>query len=536
MPTKYIVVVGSLLSGLGKGIVTASIGKILSMYGFRVRPLKFDGYLNYDCGTMNPYRHGEVFVLDDKGEVDMDFGTYERFLDVNMSTDFSMTGGKLFGEIIMKERRGDFLGRDVQIIPDMVGMILDKIEGVAAKEKLDVMLIEVGGTVGDIENGYFVEAMRQLALKQKTVFIDVTYVPELTTVGEQKTKPTQIALRGLMQNGIRPDFIFCRSERPINKSARRKIAMFANLDESRVLDDHDAGNIYSMPLSFIEHGIDSLLLKDLGMDGAALDRGKLDGLRKYADAIEHNAGREVNVAIVGKYIDLHDSYASVKEALVHAGVANGAKLRLNWIESEELEGIDGRGVAVKLAGNDCVLVPGGFGKRGIEGMINAIRYARENKLPFLGLCLGMQLMTIEYARNAAHLEGANSSEFDDGAPHKVIDIMEDQKSIEEKGGTMRLGSWPAKLGEGTRARAAYGADTAHERHRHRYEFNNDYRERLVGAGLVISATTPDGNIVEIVEWKDHFGVGTQAHPELKSRPERPAPLFAAFIRSAMGSE
>ncbi len=536
MPTKYVVVVGSLLSGLGKGIVTASISKILSMYGLKARPLKFDGYLNYDCGTMNPYRHGEVFVLDDKGEVDMDFGTYERFLDVNMTMDFSMTGGKLFGEIIAKERRGDFLGRDVQIIPNMTELIVGKIEGIAEKEGLDVMLIEVGGTVGDIENSYFIEAVRQLSLKHKTVFVDVTYVPELSTVGEQKTKPTQIALRSLMQSGIRPDFIFCRSEHPVGQPARRKIAMFANLDENRVIDDHDTGNIYAMPLNFMKQGFDSVLLRDLDISGVELDRAKLDGLQRYAEAMGQGGGKEVSVAIVGKYIDLHDSYASVKEALVHSGVANSVSLKLNWVESEELEGKSREEVAERLKGSDCVLVPGGFGKRGIEGMINAIRHARENRLPFLGLCLGMQLMTIEYARNVAGLEGANSSEFDVDAPHRVIDIMEDQKSIEQKGGTMRLGSWPARLAEGTRARAAYNAEIAHERHRHRYEFNNAYRKRLEEAGLVISATTPDGGIVEIVEWKDHFGVGTQAHPELKSRPEKPAPLFDAFIASAAGSE
>lgn len=533
MPTKYIVVMGSLLSGIGKGIVTASLGKILRMYGLRAMPMKFDGYLNYDCGTMNPFRHGEVYVLDDKSEVDMDFGNYERFLNVSMTKDFSMTGGKLFSEIIEKERRGDFLGRDVQIIPHLTDLILEKIENVSKKNRLDVMLIEVGGTVGDIENSYFVEAMRQLALRHTTIFVNVVYVPELGTVGEQKTKPTQIALRSLMQSGVQPHFIVCRSERPLGNPAKDKIALFSNLTKERIIDDHDEKSIYVAPQHFMAQGLDREILRELGFEGLKLDKKAFNSWNSYAQSAADNSGRPVSVAVVGKYVGLHDSYASVKEALVHAGVANRASLRLDWIESEELENLDNDSIATRLGASDCVLVPGGFGKRGIEGMINAIRYAREHGLPFLGLCLGMQLMTVEYARNVCMLKDADSSEFNPSTKHKVIDIMEDQRAIRLKGGTMRLGAWPSKIAKGTLARKAYGKALVYERHRHRYEFNNAYRRRLEDAGLVISATTQDGRLVEIVEWSDHFGVGTQAHPELKSRPEAPAPLFVEFIRSAM---
>ncbi|MCL4411706.1 CTP synthase [Candidatus Marsarchaeota archaeon] len=533
MPTEYIVVMGSLLSGIGKGIVTASLGKMLAMHGLRAMPMKFDGYLNYDCGTMNPFRHGEVYVLDDKSEVDMDFGTYERFLNVSMTKDFSMTGGKLFSEIIKKERNGDFLGRDVQIIPHLTDLILEKIEDVSKRNRLDVMLIEVGGTVGDIENSYFVEAMRQLALRHTTVFVNVVYVPELGTVGEQKTKPTQIALRSLMQSGVQPHFIVCRSERQLGDSARDKIALFSNLTKERIIDDHDAKSIYSTPQHFMAQRLDKEILHELGFEGLKLDNEALKRWNGYARSAEENGGKPVNVAIVGKYVGLHDSYASVKEALVHAGVANRASLRLDWIESEELEGIGDDAIAKRLGASDCVLVPGGFGNRGIEGMINAIRYARAHSVPFLGLCLGMQLMTIEYARNVCMLKDANSSEFNPKAKHKVIDIMEDQLTVRQKGGTMRLGAWPSKITKGTMARKAYGKALVYERHRHRYEFNNAYRKRLENAGLVISATTPDNRLVEIIEWKGHFGIGTQAHPELKSRPEAPAPLFVEFISNAM---
>ena len=531
MQTKYVVVIGSLLSGIGKGVVTASITKILGMYGYNAMPLKFDGYLNYDCGTMNPYRHGEVFVLEDGSEVDMDFGEYERFIDRDFNNAFSLTGGKVFSEIISNERKGKFLGRDVQIIPHVTDFIIDRVEKTAEDNKLEVMVIEVGGTVGDIENSYFVEAMRQLALKRKVVFVNTTFVPELETVGEQKTKPTQIAMRGLMQAGIQPNFIVCRSKNKLTAETRNKIAYFANLPKEAIIDDHDLENIYRIPLDFIRQGFDKLILSSLELDGGRINKEELESWDSNSKAI--NAGNDIlNIAIVGKYMSLHDSYKSVKEAIVHSAASNNVKVNLNWIESEELEG-EGEGrIKETLGTNDGIIVPGGFGGRGIEGMINTVRYCRENGVPYLGLCLGMQVMAIEFARNVCNIEGSNSAEFDKGAENKIIVLMDDQKKVIDKGGTMRLGSFPAKIKEGTEAYKAYGSQLAHERHRHRYEFNNDYREAFENKGMVVSGTSPDGKLVEMLEWKGQFGIGTQAHPELKSRLVRPAPLFNRFIHES----
>ncbi|MGC8623624.1 MAG: glutamine hydrolyzing CTP synthase [Candidatus Micrarchaeia archaeon] len=534
MQTKYVVVLGLLLSGLGKGIVTSSIAKILQFYNYRVRPLKFDGYLNYDCGTMNPYRHGEVFVLDDKGEVDMDFGNYERFLNIDMNSDFSITGGKLFSEIIAKERKGDFLGRDVQFIPHMTEHIISKIESISEKYKLDTMVIEVGGTVGDIENNYFIEAMRQLALRRKVVFVAVTYVPELATVGEQKTKPTQLALRMLMQMGISPDFIVCRSEKPLEENVRDKLAVFSSLSKEHIISDNDIESIYELPMKLMEQGLDKMLIASLNEDHNTLNQEKFSSWKTYLErARKAKEGASISIGVVGKYVGLRDSYASVKEALNHAAATLNAALNIKWIESEELEGISEQQLAERLGNLDGILVPGGFGNRGIEGMIRAIKYARENKIPYLGLCLGMQLMTIEYARNMCNLKGANSTEFDKNTKYKVIDLMESQRWIKQKGGTMRLGAWDAVLKDGSIAKKAYKKRVISERHRHRYEFNNKYKNLLEKKGLNITGTTPDGKLVECVEWKDSFGVATQFHCELKSRPEAPAPLFLSFISSAL---
>jgi len=480
---------------------------------------------------MNPFRHGEVFVLDDGSEVDMDFGTYERFLNSDLNASFSMTGGKVFTEIISRERKGDYLGNDVQIIPHLTDYIVEKIQIISEREKLDVMLIEVGGTVGDIENNYFVEAMRQLALKRKVVFVDITYVPELEKVGEQKTKPTQMALRSMRQEGIAPDFILCRSDKELNDKARRKIALFSNLPPERVMDDHDLGNIYWLPMHLMKQGFDKMLIKELGLEMNALDENKLASWKSIVDT-RSRPKKPLTIAVVGKYVDLHDSYASVKEALVHAALVNDAELNINWVESESLEESSiGSNIEI-LKGSDGILVPGGFGGRGIEGMIKAIEYARVNKIPYLGLCLGMQLMAIEYARNVCGLNGASSTEFGE-CEHRIIDIMEEQKKVTTKGATMRLGAWEAKIKPNTIAHSSYGAELVSERHRHRYEFNNEYRKQVEEKGLVVSGTTPDGNLVEFIEWKDSFGIGTQAHPEFKSRPERPAPLFRSFIKSAM---
>ncbi len=521
---------GSLLSGIGKGVVSSSIAKVLSLYDLNTLPLKFDGYLNSDCGTMNPIKHGEVFVLDDKSEVDMDFGTYERFLNRDLSGSLSLTGGKLFSEIIAKERRGDYLGSDVQIIPHLTGLILEKIKHVAKENDLDVMLIEVGGTVGDIENSYFIEALRELSLRNEVVFVALTYIPELEVVGEQKTKPTQLALRSMMQVGIQPDFIVTRSAGRLLEKARNKIALFANLPPENIIDNRDTKNIYTVPLTFMENGFDKLLLGKLGLEGSRVNEKKLG---EWTDCIKRMDGRKnaINIAVVGKYVNLHDSYVSIKEALVHSSSHVGVNANVKWIDSEALE--DGReGVCNQLKGFDGILVPGGFGSRGINGMINAIEYSRVSRIPYFGICLGMQLMAIEFARNVANMGLADSTEFNPDTNEKVIDIMESQKNITEMGGTMRLGSWPAKIRQGTYAFRAYGQDLVYERHRHRYEFNNSYGELFDVLGMRISATTPDGKLVEMIEWKDSYGLGTQAHPELKSKPERPAPLFVEFMRNA----
>jgi len=527
--TKFIVILGSIMSGLGKGVATSSIMKVLSFYGYKVIPIKFDGYLNYDCGTMNPYRHGEVFVLDDKSEVDMDFGMYERFLGKNLNGDLSITGGKLFSEIIAKERRGDYLGMDVQIIPHLTNLIIEKVENVAKKYKPDVLVIEVGGTVGDIENSYFIEAMRQLALKHKTIFVNVTYVPKLGVVGEQKTKPTQYAFKTIMGSGIIPDYIFCRAEELITEKTRNKISMYTNLEPERIIDDSDLATIYELPLHLMKQNFDKLLINDLGLEKRSLDK---DKIKRWSEIVKRikDPEKKVEVAIVGKYTELKDAYISVKEALVHAGAAVNAGVNIRWIESSDLE----NGDLSKLDGVDGIIVPGGFGSRGIEGKINAIRFARENKIPYLGLCLGMQLMVVEYARNVCGLEGANSTEFNKKTKYNVIDLIPSQRKIKMKGATMRLGAWKCKIvKKDSIAYRAYNKNVISERHRHRYEVNNAYKRILEKNGLVISGLTPDNKLVEIVEWKDGFGIGTQAHPELKSKVEKPAPLFVSFLNAAI---
>ena len=525
---KYIVVLGSLLSGIGKGIVSSSICKILSFHDLKILPLKFDGYLNYDCGTMNPLKHGEVFVLDDKSEVDMDFGTYERFMNTEMNGSLSLTGGKLFSEIISRERKGDYLGEDIQIIPHLTGLIQDKVRAAYRDNKLDVLLIEVGGTVGDIESGYFIEAMRELALKHDVIFVAVTYVPVIGVVGEQKTKPTQISMRSLMQIGVQPDFLVTRSEKELQDKTCNKIALFANLEPNRVIDNHDLESVYLVPEALMKKGLDTALLDELGFSGRAINT---DLLERWNACIPDGQNlKKTKISVVGKYVKLHDSYASVREALMHAAHVNNLSVEIDWLESEELEGIDDGAIEERLRGSSGILVPGGFGNRGIEGMLRAIRYAREHSVPYLGICLGMQLMAIEFARNVAGLQDAHSTEFNPDSANPVISLMESQKGVEGKGGTMRLGAWPALLAEGSHARRIYGTDRISERHRHRYEFNNAYRDVLSSKGLKIGGTTPDGALVEFIEWSSSFGIATQAHPELKSRPESPAPLFGEFVK------
>ena len=529
MQTKYVVILGSLMSGLGKGVVTSSLLKLLDFYDYKALPIKFDGYLNFDSGTMNPFQHGEVFVLDDKSEVDMDFGIYERFLGRSLTGDLSITGGKLFGSIISKERHGSYLGETVQIIPHVTDQIIRSVEKIAAEKKPHVLVVEVGGTVGDIENSYFIEAMRQLALKHEVIFINLTYLPTLDVVGEQKTKPAQIGFRLLLQDGIRANFIICRSSSKLLDSTKEKLALFANLTKDRIIDDQDQATLYNLPLHFMNLGFDRLLLKDLGLKATLINRPKVSEWKRNVERIVRPKG-EVNIAIVGKYTHLKDSYASVKESVIHAALKHDVRANIDWVESSDFEK---KSDFERISNADAVIVTGGFGKRGTEGMINIIEHARREKIPYLGLCLGMQLMAVEYARNVAGLADANSAEFKPNAKNRIIVLLDSQKRITDKGGTMRLGAQECVLTDTQSiAYRSYRSKRISERHRHRYEFNNQYLELLKKNGLKITGMTPDRSLVEFIEWKDSFGIGTQSHPELKSRFENPSPLFLSLIEAA----
>ncbi len=525
---KYLVVTGGVMSGLGKGIAAASIGKLLKDMGFRVVPIKFDGYLNMDAGTMNPYEHGEVFVLEDGAECDMDLGTYERFLDIDLRGENNITSGKLFFKVIQKERRSDYLGQTVQFIPHVTGEAKEWIRRVAKEQKADIVLIEVGGTVGDIENAYFIEAIRELVLeegRENFFFVHVTLVPVLEPVGEQKSKPTQHSVSKLRSMGIRLDMIIGRCKQPLNQKVRRKISLFCDVPEEAVISDHDVESIYMVPFLFREQGVHEIIAKKLGLKAR-----RRDVLSSWERILLGRSFKgEVNVAIVGKYTGLRDSYASLIEAIRHAEMHLSIKANIKWVESTYIEQ---RGVKELLNGVSGIIVPGGFGKRGVEGKIMAIEYARSNRVPYLGLCFGMQLAVVEFARNVCGLEGANSTEIDPDAPHPVIDILPEQKKMDRLGGTMRLGSFPALLLEGSLVRRIYGKELIYERHRHRYEVNPDFVPILKEHGLAISGTSPDGRLVEFIEIPEHpFFVGTQAHPEFKSRLERPHPLFLEFLRS-----
>jgi CTP synthase len=526
---KFIVVAGSILSGLGKGILTSAIGKLLTSRGYKVIPIKFDGYLNVDCGTMNPFRHGEVFVLDDGTEVDMDFGTYERFLNLSFTGSSSITGGKIFKRIIEKERKGEYLGRDVQFVPHLTDEVKNQVRAVGEEWNADIVLVEIGGTVGDLENGYFIEAMRQLNYElpeEDLIFVQLTYVPSMSP-GEQKTKPTQHANRLLQSLGVQPSIIICREQEPLSEEARQKIRQYCNVREEAVFDDPIVGSVYELPLVLEKQGLYDILAKDLKFtDGKESD---LKEWKRLVGRIKEPKGKKMKIAIVGKYTAVKDAYVSVKEALVHAAAATDCGLEIGWMDSAELEKADD--ISTLLRGYDGVVVPGGYGKRGIEGKIRAIEYARKNKVPFLGLCLGMQLMVIEYARNVCGLKDANSTEFEKKIEHPVIDFLPEQQQISHMGGTNRLGSYECKVKKGTMAHKAYGEEKIYERHRHRYEVNPNYVKTLEEHGLVISGTHPKNDIVEICEWKDGFGIAGQAHLELKSRLENPAPLFVAFMKA-----
>jgi CTP synthase len=530
MPAKYIFVTGGVVSSLGKGLAAASIGCLLESRGLKVNIMKFDPYLNVDPGTMSPFQHGEVFVTDDGAETDLDLGHYERFTHAKLSRDNNWTTGRIYEQIITKERRGDYLGKTVQVIPHVTNEIKAAMKKIA--QDVDIAIVEIGGTVGDIESLPFIEAIRQMRQelgRENTLFVHVTLVPWIGAAGELKTKPTQHSVKELLSIGIQPDILLCRTDRFLSKDIKSKIALFCNVENDAVITAKDVASIYEVPVVFAKEGVDTLVLKYLHMD--APDR----ELAKWEELVHnvYNPKDEVSIAIVGKYVEYEDSYKSLKEALVHGALAHNLKLSITWVEAEGVETKDGGEYESQLEDYDGILVPGGFGKRGIEGMLNAIRYARENKVPYFGICLGMQTACIEFARNVCMLEGANSSEFDQSTAHRIIYKLRELRGIDELGGTMRLGAWTCKIQPDTLAHRIYGDLEISERHRHRYEFNREYEAVLTGAGLRISGSTPDGTYVEMVELPDHpFFIGCQFHPEFKSKPLEPHPLFRSFIGAA----
>ncbi len=521
---KYIFVTGGVVSSLGKGIAAASIGCLLESRGLRVTCQKFDPYLNVDPGTMSPFQHGEVFVTDDGAETDLDLGHYERFTHARLTQSNNLTSGRIYEQILTRERRGDYLGKTVQVIPHVTNEIKAAMKRVAAD--VDVVIVEIGGTVGDIESLPFLEAIRQMRHEQgreNTLFVHVTLVPWIAAAQELKTKPTQHSVKELRAIGIQPDILLCRSERSLPAEMKEKIALFCDVELKAVVTARDVHSVYEVPVEFATEGVDEIALRLLGVDAPPRD------LRPWIGMLERmqNPRDEVSIAVVGKYVEYEDSYKSLKEALLHGAAAHNLKLNIHWIEAEGVLGPDWER---QLDGYDGILVPGGFGKRGIDGMLNAIRYARERKVPYFGICLGMQTLVIEYARNVAGLEGADSTEFNPGTPHRVIFKLRELKGVDELGGTMRLGGWACRLAENSFAYQAYGAREIQERHRHRYEFNREYEDRLRAAGLRITGETPDGTYVEICEIADHpWFLGCQFHPEFKSKPMEPHPLFASFV-------
>jgi CTP synthase len=524
---KYIFVTGGVVSSLGKGIAAASIGCLLESRGLKVTCQKFDPYLNVDPGTMSPFQHGEVFVTDDGAETDLDLGHYERFTHAKLSQANNLTSGRIYEQILARERRGDYLGKTVQVIPHVTNEIKAALKRVA--QDADVVIAEIGGTVGDIESLPFLEAIRQMRHEQgrgNCIFVHVTLVPWIAAAQELKTKPTQHSVKEIRAIGIQPDILICRAERFIPQEMKEKIALFCDVDVEAVVTARDVKSVYQVPVEFAAEGVDEIVLRLLRLDAPPRD---LNRWTAMLDRLEHPTD-EVSIAIVGKYVEYEDSYKSLKEALLHGGMAHQIKVNINWLEAEGLSGADWE---QQLAGYDAILVPGGFGKRGIEGMIKAVRYARERKVPYFGICLGMQMLVVEYARHMCGLADANSTEFDPGTQHRVIYKLRELKGIDELGGTMRLGSWPCRLKSDSFAHEAYGAPEIHERHRHRYEFNREYEQQLRAAGLRITGETPDSTYVEICEIADHpWFLGCQFHPEFKSKPMEPHPLFKAFIGAA----
>jgi CTP synthase len=537
--TRFIFVTGGVVSSLGKGIAAASIGRLLVARGLTVGLQKFDPYINVDPGTMSPYQHGEVFVTEDGAETDLDLGHYERFTDSNTSRASNVTAGGIYDTVIRRERRGDYLGGTVQVVPHITDEIKQRIALIAESTDVDFVITEIGGTVGDIESLPFLEAIRQFPVdvgRRRCMFIHLTLVPYIGHAGELKTKPTQHSVNELRRIGIAPDMLMCRSEGALSQEIRKKIALFASLPADAIVSARDVDNIYKVPLSFREQGVDDFILEHFGSQAPAPE------LSSWQEPIEQvdKAQRTVRIALVGKYVRLEDAYLSVTEALRHAAALQGATVRIDWIDSERLEKRsaadqdDCRSARELLESADGILIPGGFGGRGIEGKIAAARVARERRIPYLGICLGMQIAVAEFARHVAGMEGANSTEFDIETPYPVIDLLPEQKEVADLGGTMRLGADPIKLHDGSKVRESYGEAVVYERHRHRYEVNNLLRKRLQSAGLHISGTSPDERLVEVVELDEHpFFVASQFHPEFKSRPERPAPLFRSFIAAAM---
>ena len=530
--TRFIFVTGGVVSSLGKGIAAASIGRLLVARGFKVALQKFDPYINVDPGTMSPFQHGEVFVTEDGAETDLDLGHYERFTDANTSRGSNVTAGAIYNSVIRKERRGDYLGGTVQVVPHITDEIKHRIKLIAESQDVDVVITEIGGTVGDIESLPMLEAIRQFPVdvgRGRCMFIHLTLVPYIGHAGELKTKPTQHSVNELRRIGIQPDMLMCRAEGGLSMEIRKKIALFASLPVDAVISARDVDNVYKVPLVYRAEGVDDTILDHFGMEAPPPDLGDWERLLRRAE--QANAERPVRIALVGKYVQLEDAYKSVVESLRHGGYHHGCAVEIDWVDSEGLSESTAR---ERLQDADGILIPGGFGERGIEGKIAAARVAREQRIPFLGVCLGMQLAVAEFARHVVGLDGANSTEFDPETPYPVIDLLPEQKEVADMGGTMRLGADPVKLHDGTRAREIYGEAVIYERHRHRFEVNNFLRRRIEAAGLVVSGTSPDERLVEIIELPDHpYFVASQFHPEFKSRPQRPAPLFRDFVGAAV---
>ncbi|WP_078393040.1 CTP synthase [Shouchella patagoniensis] len=530
MAAKYIFVTGGVVSSLGKGITAASLGRLLKNRGLKVTIQKFDPYINVDPGTMSPYQHGEVFVTDDGAETDLDLGHYERFIDINLSQNSNVTTGRVYSTVLKKERRGDYLGGTVQVIPHVTNEIKERVFRAGRETGADVVITEIGGTVGDIESLPFLEAIRQIKSDvgmDNVLYLHCTLIPYLKAAGEMKSKPTQHSVKELRSLGIQPNVIVVRTERPVPQDMKDKIALFCDIRKEAVIECGDADTLYQVPLDLQAQNLDQIVCDHLKLQSG---QANMEEWTALVDRV-NNLSKKVRIALVGKYVELQDAYLSVAEALRHAGYNVDADIEIDWVYSEQLTD---ENVIEQLKDVDGILVPGGFGDRGIEGKITATRFARENKIPFLGICLGMQLASVEFARTVLGMEGANSAELNPSTPYPIIDLLPEQKDVEDLGGTLRLGLYPCKLEEGTVAHAAYGEQVIYERHRHRYEFNNEYRDQMEKAGFIFSGTSPDGRLVEIIEVADHpFFVASQFHPEFVSRPTRPQPLFREFVRASL---